>query len=76
MSYKTLVRPLLANVSVCWPISKKDGNMLGIFKWRVLRMIYGPINDNGMWRTRYSNVLYWLYSKLDKVKVITIGRLR
>jgi len=39
-------------------------------------MIYGPVNNNGIWRTRYSNVLYWLFSELDKVKVITIGRLR
>jgi len=38
--------------------------------------MYGPINDNGIWRTRYNNVLYWLYSELDKVKVMTIGRLR
>ena len=38
-------------------------------------MIYGPINDSGIWRTRYSNVLYWLYSELDKVKVMTVGRL-
>jgi len=39
-------------------------------------MIHGPINDIGIWRTRKSNVLYLLYSELDKVKVITIGRLR
>jgi hypothetical protein len=76
MSYKTLIRPVLAYASVCWPISKKDGNMLRIFEWRILRMIYGPINDNGIWRTRKSNVLYLVYSKLDKVKVMTIGRLR
>ena len=39
-------------------------------------MIYGPVNNNGVWRTRYSNVFYWLYNELDKVKVMTIGRLR
>jgi hypothetical protein len=76
MSYKTLIRPLLVYASVCWPISKKDGNILGIFKWGVLRMIYGPVNDNGIWRTRYSNVFYWLYNELDKVKVMTVGRPR
>lgn len=32
-------------------------------------MIYGPINDNGMCRTRYNNVLYTLYDELDIVKV-------
>jgi purine-nucleoside phosphorylase len=36
-------------------------------------MIYGPTNDNGMWRTRYSNKLYTFYGELDVVKVIKIG---
>ena len=39
-------------------------------------MTYGPINDNGIWRTEYSNELYMLYDELDIVKVTKIGRLR
>jgi len=39
----------------------------------MLRIIYGPVNDNGMWRTRYSNVFYTLYDELDTVKVIKTG---
>jgi len=27
-------------------------------------MIYGPINDNGVWGTRHSNELHMLYDKL------------
>ena len=38
-------------------------------------MIYGPIKDNGVWRTRYSNELYTLYDKLDTVRMIKMGRL-
>jgi hypothetical protein len=30
-----------------WTLSKKDGNMLRIFERRILRMIYGPVNDKG-----------------------------
>ena len=37
-------------------------------------MIYGPVNDNGIWRTRYNNELYTLYDELDIVKVIKTGR--
>jgi hypothetical protein len=33
-------------------------------------MIYSPINDNGKWKTRYSNALCTLYDELDIVKVI------
>jgi len=50
--------------------------MLRIFEERTLRMIYGPVKDNGMWRTRYINELYMLCNELDIVKVIKIGRLR
>lgn len=33
-----------------WPLSKEDRNLLQSVG-RVLRMIYGPINNNGIWRT-------------------------
>jgi hypothetical protein len=39
-------------------------------------MIYGLINDNGIWRTRYNNKLHTLYDELDIVKVIKIRKLR
>jgi len=41
--------------------------MLPIFQRRILRMIYGLINDNGIRRTRYNNELYTLYDELDTV---------
>jgi hypothetical protein len=42
----------------------------------MLRMIYGPVKDNGTWRTEYSNELYTLNDELYLVKVLKIGRLR
>ena len=36
-------------------------------------MIYGPINDNSMWKTRYSNELNTLYDELDIAKVTKTG---
>jgi hypothetical protein len=75
MLYETFIRLILINRSVCWSLSKKEGNMLQILE-RTLRMIYGPINNNGIWRTRYNNELYTLYNKFDTVKVIKIGRFR
>jgi hypothetical protein len=51
--------------------------MLRIFERRMLRMIYGPVNDNVTWRTRCTNELYIiLYDGLHIVNVIKIGRLR
>ena len=43
--------------------------MLRIFKSRMLRIIYGPINGIDKWRTRYSNDFYVLYDELDIVEV-------
>lgn len=76
MLYKTFIRLILINGSESWSLSKKGGNMLQIFERRILRMIYNPINNNGIWITRYKNQLYTLYNESDKVIVIKIGRFR
>jgi len=47
-----------------------------MFERRILRMIYVPIKDNGMWTARYNSELYTHYDELDIVKGINIGRLR
>jgi hypothetical protein len=43
---------------------------------RILRSIYGPINEGGICRIRYNNEIYKLYNELDSLRVIKIGRLR
>ena len=50
--------------------------MLRIFERRISRLIYDPVNDNGVWRTRYSREIYTLYDEPDVVKVVKIGRLK
>jgi hypothetical protein len=72
----SLIRPTLTYGSECWPHSKKDWNKLRICERRILKIIYGPLKVNGIWRTVYSNELYTLCDELDIVKVIKIGRLR
>jgi len=47
--------------------------MLRIFERRILRMIYFPIKDNGIWRTRYNSELYRLCDELEVVQMIKIG---
>ena len=71
-----IIRPVLTLESECWPLSKEDGNVLQIFEIRILRIMYGLINKDGIWRTRYNNELYTFYNELDTVKVIKLGRLR
>jgi hypothetical protein len=74
--YETLIRPILMYGSESWPLSKKDENLLQIFERRILRRIYSPINEGGIWRIRYNNELYKIYNEPDRVRVIKIGRLR
>jgi len=33
-------------------------------------MIYGPVNDNGTWKTRHNNELYTFYNEQDIHKVV------
>ncbi|CAG9834596.1 unnamed protein product, partial [Diabrotica balteata] len=50
--------------------------MLGCFERKILRRIYGAVNENGVWRRRYNFELYRIYQEPDIVKHIKIGRLR
>jgi len=50
--------------------------MLRVFQRRILRVSYGPANDNGIWSARYSNELYTVYREVDTVRVVKIGTLK
>ena len=57
-------------------LTKQDGNGLRIFETRILRVICGHVDEDGIWRERYSNELYTVCSELDTVTVTELGRLR
>jgi hypothetical protein len=42
---------------------------------KILRRIYGPVQDNGQWRIRYKE-MYELYSEPDLVTCIKLKRLQ
>jgi hypothetical protein len=44
--------------------------LLRIFERIVLRLMYSPANDNGVYRTRYNSELYTLYGEPDVIKVV------
>jgi len=45
---------------------KEGGNTLRIFERRILRMTFGPVKDNVIWRTRCHSELYSIHSEPDK----------
>jgi hypothetical protein len=66
---------VLAYGSETWVLSKSDDAILGVFERKILRDIFGPTNDNGEWRIKYSYELYTLYKENDIVTYIKIKRL-
>jgi hypothetical protein len=70
--YKTHVRPvLLTYASETWVLSKAGKRSLGLFERRVLRCIFGAVQDKGMWRKRYNLELYKPFNELDVIKHIS-----
>ena len=44
-------------------------------KLRILRTIFGPVEENGVWRKRYNHELYSLFKEPDIAKFIKIRTL-
>jgi hypothetical protein len=65
------VSPILIYGSESCHLTTKDKNILRIFE----RMIYSPIKENCIWRSRCNHKLYKLYNEPDILKVISAGRL-
>jgi hypothetical protein len=76
MLYKTLIRTVLTYGSEAWTLSKNSENALSIFERKILRRIYGQVQDNGQWRIRYNKELYELYGEPDLVTCIKLKRLQ
>jgi hypothetical protein len=53
-----------------------DERTLGPFERKILRNIFGAVQDKGQWRRRYNFELYKLHDEPDLVKYIKINRLK
>lgn len=73
--YKTIIRSILCYASETWTLSKETEAKLGIFERKILRRIFGPVQENMQWRIRYNNELYKLYRSFDIVTFIKLRRL-
>ena len=74
--YRTLIKPVLLYGSESWVVLEKDASLLRIFERKVLRTIFGPINENGVFRRRYNHELEAIYGKPDIISDIKRNRLR
>jgi hypothetical protein len=72
--YKVPVRPVLTYTSETWTPSKTDERLLNLFE-RILKCIFGAVQENGVWRKGYNHELYELFNERDIGKYIKIKRL-
>ena len=64
---KAMVKPVAVYVSETWTLTEMDMNRLGTRHRKVLRRIYGPVEEQGIWRKRTDQELRELYENLDRV---------
>jgi hypothetical protein len=76
MLYKTLIHTVLTYGNETWTLSKKSENALSIFERKILRRIYGLVQDDGQWRIRCNKELYELYSEPNLVTCIKLKRIQ
>jgi hypothetical protein len=69
------VRPVLTYAAETWVLSKADERSLGLFERKVLRCIFGAMQDKYTWRKIYIHELYKLFNEPDITKYIKIKRL-
>jgi hypothetical protein len=74
--YRTIIRPVVTYGSETWCLTANDERSLQTWETKVLRKIYGPVYDNGIWRIRTNKEMMALYQELDTVAEIKTARLR
>jgi hypothetical protein len=74
--YKTLIRPVVTYGSEIWTLTKSDENLLRIFERKILRKIYGPIQEGDIWRIRNNEELNRSINGEDIVKFIKPQKIR
>jgi hypothetical protein len=74
--HKTLIRPVVTYGYEPWTLTKSDENLLRIFERRILRKIYGPIQEGDTWRIRNNEELKRPINGEDIVKFIKTQRIR
>jgi len=74
--YKSLIRPVVNYGCEAWTLTNRDEQHLRIFERRILRKIFGPVqNEYGSWRIRMNYELNELKGNTDIVRFIISRRI-
>ena len=74
--YNTLIRPVVLYGHETWTMLEEDLRALGVFERRVLRTIFGGVQEDGVWRRRMNHELAQLAGEPSIHKVVKAGRIR
>jgi len=67
--YRSLIRPVVTYGCEAWTVTDRDEQQLRIFEHRILRKIFGPVqNEDGSWRIRMNYELNELIENEDIVR--------
>ena len=73
--YKTKIYPILTYGSETWILNKKEEKQLIVFENKILRKIFGPINEDNLWRKRNNYKIRKLYKEPDIIAELKSRRL-
>jgi hypothetical protein len=74
--YKNLIRPIVTYGCEAWTLTNRDEQYLRIFERRILRKIFGPMqNKDGFWRIRMNHELKDLIKNADIVRYVKSKRM-
>ncbi|GFX69954.1 uncharacterized protein TNCV_2079341 [Trichonephila clavipes] len=74
--YKGRLRSVLTYAWETWSMSGTDENMISIYERKILRSIFGGIQENGTWRRRSNLGLCRSYKESDIVNFFKIQRIK
>jgi hypothetical protein len=74
-TYKTVIRPVILYGCETWTLTRKMALTMKTWERKILRKIYRPKCEQGVWRIRSNLELQNVYKSPDIVTEIKIGRL-
>jgi hypothetical protein len=73
---KKVIKPVVTYANETWVLTKKDEALISTCERKVLRKIFGPVNERNVWRIRSNQELRCMYQDLDLVTTIRKSRLK
>jgi hypothetical protein len=73
--YKTIIKPVVTYSSEVWTITDRIASILMTWERKILRKIYGPKWENGVWQIRTNLELQNIYKDTNIISDIKTRRL-